>query len=214
MKQITDKEVTEARAALEKNDYVAFFEAFDFKVYGEKIRIGNVKEPNGIEIESYTDAGEDMCIAIEVDEDWKENFREYVKCFDINENVRMWWAEGEHHARKAGLPFESPAEQVEDYKSWVSWLEDIVRVMDGKEPLEPEPDEASEDTIKAVIAWNYWCSNYDDPNVWAREIWVGCEADHFIKKFNEAKTLDQFFRQLDHNNQEKLAKYVLEHYQP
>lgn len=214
MEQISDKEVAEARAALEKNDYVAFFEAFGFKVHDDKIRIGNVKEPNGIEIEAYTDAGEDMNISIEIDEDWKENFREYVEGFDINENVRMWWAEGEDRARKSGLPFESPAEQVEDYKSWVSWLKDIVRVMDGKEPLGPEPEEASKEAVNAVITWCYWCSNYDDVNVLAREIWAGWEADHFIEKFNEAKSMDQFFRQLDHGNQEKLAKYVLEHYKP
>lgn len=213
MKQITKEIIDKARAALEKDDCKAFFEAFGFKVYGD-VKIGNVEECNGIELEAYSDGGEDMIVTLEVDEDWKEDFRKYVENFDANECVMMWWQQGEDYAHKKGVPFNTVAEHYEDYKSWIEWMEDIVRVMDGKEPKEAEPEEPSKDAISAIVTWNYWCSNYDDPNVWAHEIWVGWEADHFIEKFNDAKSLDQFFRQLDHNNQEKLAKYVLEHYKP
>lgn len=203
--------VNEARAALERDDYVSFFEAVGFKVCGT-CRIGCGPEDNGIELEAYTDAGEDMIVSIEVNEDWKADFREYVEGFDINENVRLWWAEGEEKARESGLPFDSPAEQVEDYKDWVAWLKNIVCVMDGKDPVY-EDDEPTKEAIDAVRKWAYWCSNYTQPEVWAKEIWAGWEADHFIEKFNDAKSMDQFFRQLDHGNQEKLAKYVLEHYE-
>ena len=154
-----------------------------------------------------------MIVSIEVNEDWKADFREYVEGFDINENVRMWWAEGETKARESGLPFSSPAEHVEDYKAWVAWLENIVRVMDGKDPVY-EDDEPSKEAIDAVRIWAYWCSNYTQPEVWANAIWAGWEASHFIEKFNDADSMDQFFRQLDHGNQEKLAKYVLENYKP
>ncbi len=209
MEQITKETVEQAKAALAKDDCVAFFEAFGFKVYGD-IKIGNTENPSGIEIESYTDAGGDQIVTIDVRTDWKRDFIRYVEDYDMDEEVILWWPNGKPGR---GVPFANIREHYEDLEDWLNWMKDIASIIEGKDPLE-ESYEASSEEVNAVIAWNYWCSNYTDVNVWAREIWEGWEADHFIEKFNASKSMDQFFRQLDHGNQEKYAKYVLEHYKP
>ena len=209
MKQITEEMTEQAKAALAKNDYVAFFEAFGFNVDSD-VKIGNVDKPNGIELESYTNAGGDMITTIDVSKDWKHDFREYVDNFDVDNEVVLWWPNGQPGK---GVPFSNIREHYEDLEEWLSWMKDIALIMEGNDLIK-ESEEPSQEAIDAVIAWNYWCSNYTDVNVWAKEIWAGWEADHFIEKFNETKSMDQFFRQLDRGNQEKYAKYVLEHYKP
>ena len=147
MEEIAKETVSLAKAALGSNDHKAFFEAFGFKVY-EEVCIGNVGEPNGIEIETYTDGGEDMVIGIEVD-GWQDSFREYVDGFDATESVMTWWREGEDKAHERGVPFANIIEHYEDYMGWIAWLKDIVRVMDGKEP------ERVASTLKRRSCWRY-----------------------------------------------------------
>lgn len=78
-------------------------------------------KPHSVELECYTDAGEDMIINLE--EISVEALAEYVNDFDISEEVSLWWEGGEP---KAGVPFDNQAEQVEDYEDYLARLRDII----------------------------------------------------------------------------------------
>ena len=72
------------------------------------------------ELETYTDAGEDMIIGLEkVD---KEHLQDYIDGFDINEKVALWWPDGE---KGNGVPFDNMKEQYEDYEAYLERLQEI-----------------------------------------------------------------------------------------
>lgn len=210
MDYITQEVIDKAKKALEKDDLKEFFEAFGFNVFGD-IRIGNVEEPNGVELESYTDAGGDMIITLDISEDWKEDFRKYVENFEIDEEVSVWWPNG---VKGRDVPFNNMKEHYDDLEEWVDWLKDIVRIMDGKDPLQDENgNTVPEESINAVRKWVYWTSNYQQDFI--EKVWgTGWFADHIKEKFYEAKDMNTFFRELDSENQEKLTRYVLLNYEP
>ena len=210
MDYITKETIAEARKALEQDDYVAFFEAFGFKVNTD-IHIGQVEEPNGIELESYTDAGGDMITTIDVTDDWKQDFRDYVENFDLDEEVTLWWPDGQPGR---GVPFDNIRDHYNDMEEWLDWMKDIARIMDGKDPLQDENGNCpSEEEVKAVKKWVYFTSNY--PNDLIEKVWgEGWFADHIREKFYEAKDFNTFFRELDSENQEKLTRFVLTNYEP
>ena len=170
MEAITKEVIALARQALDKNDYVAFFEAFDFKV-SEDVKVGNVEESNAIDIETYTDGGEDMIITVRVDIDWKADFKSYVEDFDINENVMGWWRDGEDKAHSSGVPFDNIHDHYDDYEDWLAWLEDIVSIIDGKDPVEEEEEDNHKDELQAIRRWVYWSFNYPEPKKFIRDIW-------------------------------------------
>jgi len=69
----------------------------------------------------------------------------------------------------------------------------------------------------AIRIWAYWCFNWDDPNVWIREIWGhGVDGNHFMNKFvNECNSdMSRFYVELSRNNQELLTSWVLRNYHP
>lgn len=76
--------------------------------------------PRSVELECYTDGGEDMFIYLE--EPTKEKLQEYIDNFDINENVSMWWQNGEPGS---GVPFDNMKEHYEDYEAYLKWLQGI-----------------------------------------------------------------------------------------
>ena len=84
-------------------------------------------KPHSVELECYTDAGEDMIIDLE--EISADALEEYVNNFDINYNVSIWWVDGE---KGRGVPFENQAEQVEDYKKYLARLRDVIDESRGK----------------------------------------------------------------------------------
>lgn len=209
MDYITKEVIAEARKALEQDDYVAFFEAFGFKVDTD-VHIGQVKEPNGIELESYTDAGGDMITTISVEDDWKHDFREYVDNFDINEEVKLWWPDGQPGK---GVPFDNMRDHYDDTEEWLNWMKDIARIMEGEDPLEDEP---SEEELNAIRKWVYWSYNFSEPAKFIKDIWGdGPFADHIMKKFiGYNANMNRFYCELDKENQRKLAEYVLKNYNP
>ena len=75
---------------------------------------------NSVELECYTDAGEDMLIDLE--EPTKEKLQDYIDGFDINENVILWWPGGEPGK---GVPFSNIREHYEDYEDYLEWLQKI-----------------------------------------------------------------------------------------
>lgn len=75
------------------------------------------------ELETYTDAGEDMIIDLEVLD--KKHLQEYIDNFDINENVMVWWREGERHAHEKGVPFDNIKDHYEDYEAYLKTLQNV-----------------------------------------------------------------------------------------
>lgn len=204
MEQITQEMIDLARKAVEADKWDDFFDAFGFKIYGD------IKEAGEIELESYTDGGGDMIITIDVSDDWKQAFKDYVEEFDIDNEVSIWWPDGQPGK---GVPFNNIRELYDDIDDWVKWLKDIIRIMEGKDPLEDEP---SEEELEAVRKWVYWSYNYFEPAKFIKEIWgEGPFADHIMKKFiGYNANMNRFYAELDKENQRKLAEYVLKNYNP
>ena len=73
----------------------------------------------------------------------------------------------------------------------------------------------------SVTLWVYWCSNYEEPEKWIREVWPAeTEYSHFLSKFLSLRkqycgdeTMNRFFRELSSSNQQKLIHYVLTEYE-
>lgn len=76
--------------------------------------------PDSVELECYTDAGEDMIINLE--EPTKEKLQEYIDDFDINDEVLMWWQNGE---KGNGVPFDNIKDHYQDYEDYLKWLQKI-----------------------------------------------------------------------------------------
>ncbi len=207
MKQITEEVTAAAREALEKDDWGAFFEAFGFKVYAE------LEDAEQIELESHTPAGGDMIATIDVTEDWKEAYREYVENFDSNEEVALWWHNGQ---KGRGVPFDNMKEHYDDLEDWLDWQKDIIRIMDGGEPEKKEEPDPAIDGIEAVRKWVYWCYNYEEPAKFVKAIWGDSHlADHILEKFYSYKNdMNRLYVELDRENRTKLVDYVLKNYNP
>jgi hypothetical protein len=84
-------------------------------------------EPHSVELECYTGAGEDMIINLHRIS--ADDLEEYVNDFDINEEVSIWWEDGEPGR---GCPFDNQAEHVQDYEDYLAWLRDIIDESRGK----------------------------------------------------------------------------------
>lgn len=83
-------------------------------------------KPYSVELNTSTPAGEDMYIDLE--EISIEALEEYVNGFDINEEVSLWWQNGEPGP---GVPFDNQAEQVADYEEYLAGLRDIIDRCNG-----------------------------------------------------------------------------------
>lgn len=81
--------------------------------------------PDSVELETYTDAGEDMIICLE--SPTKAELQEYIDGFDIDEEVMLWWQNGKEAARAKGVPFNNIREHYEDYEDY---LKELQRVCD------------------------------------------------------------------------------------
>lgn len=79
------------------------------------------------ELETYTEAGEDMIINLR--EVSKQGLKEYIDGFDINENVMNWWRNGEDAARANGVPFTNIKDHYQDYEDWIENLKSICEKM-------------------------------------------------------------------------------------
>lgn len=80
--------------------------------------------PESVELETSTDAGEDMIFCLE--EPTAKCLQEYIDNFDIDEQVMLWWAEGKAAAHAKGVPFDSISEHYEDYKAYLERLQGVV----------------------------------------------------------------------------------------
>lgn len=78
------------------------------------------KKPRSVELETYTEGGEDMIFNLE--EPTASQLQGYIDDFDINEMVSMWWENGKPGD---GVPFDNMKEHYEDYENWLEWLQSV-----------------------------------------------------------------------------------------
>lgn len=79
------------------------------------------------ELETYTDAGEDMIINL--DKLDKQQMEEYIDNFDIDEEVMLWWQYGKEAAKAKGVPFDNIVEHCRDYQVYLKNLRSVSRRM-------------------------------------------------------------------------------------
>lgn len=72
--------------------------------------------PQSVEMELYTDAGEDMLMDLE--QPTRECLLEWIEDFDINDEVITWWVSDRHNS----LPFNNIKEHYEDYEKMINKL--------------------------------------------------------------------------------------------
>lgn len=85
------------------------------------------EHPASVELETYTDAGEDMIISLE--EPTRESLQEYIDSFDVNDKVMMWWQNGKESAHKAGVPFDNIRDHYDDYTCYLKELQRVCNLM-------------------------------------------------------------------------------------
>ena len=78
----------------------------------------------GFELESHTPAGGDMVICL--DTLTKEKLLNYIDEFDINQEVILWWPDGE---RGRGVPFANIRDHYNDIEAWLENLREVVEGM-------------------------------------------------------------------------------------
>ena len=111
--------IAELRGMAEFKKNIAYLEENDISYCGD---CGWDNLPYQGELETYTDAGEDMIISLEVVD--KEHLQDYIDNFDINENVALWWPDGCKIEGK-GVPFDNMKEQYEDYEAYLERLQEV-----------------------------------------------------------------------------------------
>lgn len=86
------------------------------------------EHPNSVELETYTDAGEDMIIDLE--EPTRKCLEEYINGFDADEQVMLWWQSGADAAHEKGVPFNNIREHYEDYENYLAELRRVAELLD------------------------------------------------------------------------------------
>ena len=84
-------------------------------------------KPDSVELETYTDAGEDMIIILEYPN--KKELQSYIDNFDIDEEVLLWWGNGINAAHKAGVPFDNIREHYDDYEAYLAELQKVCNLL-------------------------------------------------------------------------------------
>ena len=85
-------------------------------------------KPNSVELETCTDAGEDMFICL--GEPSKKCLQDYCNDFDINDNVMLWWQNGRDAAHANGVPHDNIREHYEDYEAYLAELLRVAELLD------------------------------------------------------------------------------------
>jgi len=99
---------------------IAYLEENDIMLIAEGIWD---EQPQSVELETYTNDGEDMIIDLE--EPSKAELQKYIDDFDENENVLMWWRDGEDAAHEHGVPFTDIRDHYNDYEEYISQLQEV-----------------------------------------------------------------------------------------
>ena len=119
------EEIVGAEMDLDRFDENAdYLEKNDIKLVQQRVWWD---KPYSAELETYTNAGEDMLIDLEVLD--KEHLEEYIDGFDINEEVMNWWRDGEDKARANGVPHATIADHYQDYEEYLDTLREVCKNM-------------------------------------------------------------------------------------
>ena len=117
----------------ETKKYIEFLEKNSVSV--------NYNEQDGsVELECYTDAGGDMLIYL--DELTPESLKTYLDNFDIDEEVAIWWPNGQ---KGTGVPFDNMRDHYEDISEWLMYMKKIADNMDNEEQIEIEYQSPSDE---------------------------------------------------------------------
>lgn len=140
----------------EFNEAIEYLAVNDIALIGTRIW---ADKPLSVELETYTDAGEDMIINLE--EPSKKCLQEYIDTFDIDDEVDKWWVDG---VSAPGVPFKTKEEHRADYRAFLSLLKDIVADWpDGSKKIRASFD------VSFLPAVNVWASVGDPKNLTATE---------------------------------------------
>lgn len=88
------------------------------------------------ELESSTDAGGDMIITL--DELSPVALMDYIRDFDINEEVLMWWQGGKPGP---GVPFANIKQHWDDLEEWCTMMENVAENMPYNQFIREEKEE-------------------------------------------------------------------------
>ena len=93
---------------------------------------------DGVEIETYTDAGGNMVDFFHESDcnEMKRLMTEYYDEYDINREVVMWWPDGQ---KGTGVPFNNILEHFADLKDWRERMMKIIENMPNDDGTIPEP---------------------------------------------------------------------------
>lgn len=144
-------------------------------------------KPFSVELQTNTDAGEDMIIYLE--EPSKECLQGYIDGFDIEDEVDKWWNNG---VPGPGVPFQTKEEHRADYRAFLSRLKDIVADWpDGSKKIRASFD------VSFLPVVNVWASVGDPKNLTATE------RDEIIRRAVDA-VRDQFAEKISTENFEDI----------
>lgn len=99
---------------------------------------------DGIEVETYTDAGGNMLDYFPTEDfscGLKAAMFEYYKEYDINHEVAIWWPNG---VKGTGVPFDNMVEHSADIKVWQKKMLKIVKGMPNDDGTIPDNEEETE----------------------------------------------------------------------
>ena len=173
-----------------------FNEAIEYLAVNSIALIGTriwADKPLSVELETYTDAGEDMIINLE--EPTKECLQKYIDDFDIDEEVRIWWPNGRPGN---GVPFNTQEEHRADYRDFLSLLKDIVADWpDGSKKIRASFDVSFNPVV------NVWASVGDPKNL------TVTERDEIIRRAVDA-IRDQLEEKISAENLEDIRLWSVE----
>lgn len=119
MEKITPEVRKEAKKLLKDGKIQEFFELFFVNVYICKLANGD-----GLEMETWTDGGVNMIVYLDNDSGLLEDFKHYVKYFDVEEEIDLH-RQGEDYKKAFTL-----RESLNDFEDYLKWLNKIVGIIE------------------------------------------------------------------------------------
>ena len=118
MEKITPKVRKEAKKLLKDGKIQEFFELFFANV-----DICHFSNGDGLEMETWTDGGVNMIVCLENDKGLLEDFKDYVKYFDVEEEIDLH-RQGEDY--KSAFTLKQSLKDFEDYLKWLNKIVGII----------------------------------------------------------------------------------------
>lgn len=118
MEKITPEVRKEAKKLLKDEKIQEFFELFFANV-----NICKFANDNGFEMETWTDGGVNMIVYLENEKGLLEDFKDYVKYFDIEEEIDLHREEKDY---KSAFTLKQSLKDFEDYLKWLNKIVGII----------------------------------------------------------------------------------------